>query len=155
MAVSIRLVQEREKAQLRKLLGDHLATMNAYADVGTDYRFFDLYWTETQTRWPYWICSDGHLVGFTLVNTWSPSGLGTDYSIAEFYITPEARRRGLGAQALIALTRQHPGRLELGILEKNAPALAFWPKAIERAGARDVSAACRANQIIYRFVMTA
>ncbi|MDO1584573.1 GNAT family N-acetyltransferase [Rhizobium oryzicola] len=154
MAVSITIVTQSEKAELRKLLADHLATMNAYADVGPDYRFFDLYWTETQTRWPFWICRDGAIAGFALINTWSPSGLGTDYSMAEFYIVPEARRQGLGAQALLALTQQHPGRWEFGVLEKNAPALAFWPKAIAAAGARDVATTSRGNQIIYRFLIT-
>ncbi len=41
-------------------IGNH----ECYADVGTDYRFFDLYWTETQTRWP---------IGSAAMNTLSAS----------------------------------------------------------------------------------
>jgi predicted acetyltransferase len=151
MAVRLVLVPETEKPALRRLLGDHLAEMNLFADVGTEYRYFDLYWTETSSRWPYWIVRQDEIVGFALINTWSPSGSGTDYSVAEFYICQEHRGQGFGRAALAALLRQHPGQWELSVLENNAPALAFWPRALASTGVHDIAEMTMSGEIVYRF----
>ena len=68
--------------------------------------------------------------GFALVNRWSPSGSGTDWQIAEFFVVRHYRRRGLGTDAARSVFARLPGIWEIGVLETNAPAIRFWTHAV-------------------------
>lgn len=46
--------------------------------------------------------------------------------IGEFFIEPEARRKGLGIEAVKALTKDWKGDVFLYILHQNMPARFFW-----------------------------
>jgi len=99
----------------------------------------------TSSRWR------GQPCGFALVNRWSASGLGTDFSIAEFYIAPAARRSGVGREAASRLLSARPGLWELGVLAGNEPALAFWPSVIAQVGADAPERIVADGEVIYRF----
>jgi GNAT superfamily N-acetyltransferase len=43
---------------------------------------------------------DGESIGFIFINQWLPSGRGTDYAVAEFYIAPRWRGQGHGTEAV-------------------------------------------------------
>lgn len=68
----------------------------------------------------------GRLAGFALVNRWSPSGRGTDWEIAEFFVLRHYRRQSLGTRAAHSVFAKLPGIWEIGVLETNAPAVRFW-----------------------------
>lgn len=149
-------VARSEKAELRRLLDPYLV---AHADVvdpqgrhgdPTDYPHFDAYWTDADRR-PFWVLVNGETAGFALVNGHSPSGLGCDASVAEFCILPRWRRAGTGLTAARAVFATTPGLWELQVYEATAPALAFWPRAIAAAGAREVSEISLADRRVHRF----
>jgi predicted acetyltransferase len=67
-------------------------------------------------------------VGFALVNE-TPSvhvRPGCRFRLSEFFILKRHRRTGIGRRAAQALFARFPGRWQLSILARNAPAIAFW-----------------------------
>lgn len=138
-----------DKPLMRRLVDAYGAEMAAYGE-GDPGRYFDAYWQEPG-RWPYVIRCDGVAVGFVWVNTWSPSGRGTDFAVAEFYVAPEFRRSGVGRDAATATFRAHPGQWELAVLPANVTALAFWTAAIAAAGSHDLERVDVDDRPIFRF----
>ena len=145
-----------DKAALKAFLDPYLIAHADLADPDrafgdpTAYEYFDLYWIEPERR-PYWVITDGQPAGFVLVNEWSPSGRGTQRSIAEFYVRPELRRRGLGLAAALAAFATHAGLWELQVYRANPAGMAFWLRAIEAAGARDWEALEHEDRVVHRF----
>src|SRR4051812_943089 len=99
MGIGTELASAAQKPLLRDFLSEYLAELERYGGSGAEYPYFDAYWLEAENRWPYIILRDGECIGFAFVNTWSASGKGTDFSIAEFYIVPQARDQGAGRDA--------------------------------------------------------
>jgi predicted acetyltransferase len=62
-----------------------------------------------------------------------------DYNLGYFFVARRFRGRGVGAAAFSGLLARYPGEWELYYLARNEVAAAFWPKAFERAGLRDVA----------------
>lgn len=151
MDLQLALAASAEKPVLRQLLGDCLVELGRYGEVDLAYPYFDAYWEAGEHRWPYLIRLGGRTVGFAFVNTWSPSGRGTDFAMAEFYVVPAARRSGVGRAAATDIIRRHAGQWELGIMAMNAPARRFWPAAIAAAGASALERVNIAGDTIYRF----
>jgi len=52
------------------------------------------------------------------------------YSIAEFYVVPSARGKGVGESAAKLVFRQFSGNWEVAQMETNIPAIHFWRKTI-------------------------
>ncbi|QUD90713.1 GNAT family N-acetyltransferase [Phenylobacterium montanum] len=87
---------------------------------------------------PYWrdpdhipllLRSDGHLIGFALLNAEAHSGRPTDRNMAEFFIVRKHRRGGLGTLAAHAIFALYPGQWEAAVARRNLAALAFWRRA--------------------------
>lgn len=79
-----------------------------------------------------WIVEGGERAGFAVVRTlpdW-PDETRMVASIAEFYVVPDQRRRGIGRAAVEELLAEHRRRgtalVEADILRDNEPAKAFW-----------------------------
>ncbi|MCK9487499.1 MAG: GNAT family N-acetyltransferase [Dehalococcoidia bacterium] len=79
-----------------------------------------------------WVLADGERAGLLMVRVlpdW-PDESREVASIAEFYVAPPFRRRGVGREAIVALLADHRARgtfeVEAGILALNEPARAFW-----------------------------
>lgn len=151
MSLKVRLSLTPEKSVLRNLLAAYLSELSEYGDVEIAYPYFDAYWNEGECRWPYVIYDSDQLVGFAFVNTFSPSGRGTDFSFAEFYIVPDARRHGIGRDAAKAILTAHSGVWELSVMSPNAPAQRFWPNAIGAAQVRQYERIEHEQETIYRF----
>ncbi len=156
MRVTLRPIPVADKpalaAMMRPYLEDHARTVDPegrYGPMG-DYPHFDLYWTEPERR-PYWIEADGARAGFVLVNRYSPSGLGCDAAISEFYVEPPHRRRGLGRQAALAAIATTAGLWELQVFRLTQPAMAFWPQVIGAAGPLSWERIPQPDRIIHRF----
>lgn len=90
-------------------------------------------------RWGYIITAAGHPAGFALVNAVSPTGRMIDFNMSEFFIARKYRRQNFGTRAVHDIFARHRGRWEVGVIQPNLGARAFWPKAIaQAAGATDV-----------------
>ncbi|HEY1328870.1 MAG TPA: GNAT family N-acetyltransferase [Casimicrobiaceae bacterium] len=81
-----------------------------------------LYWEDRQ-RVPYVIRLADADVGFALIREHMDARL---HEMAEFYVGPAWRRRGIGRQAVQDLFARHRGFWHLQILEDNWAARAFW-----------------------------
>ncbi|HVP60375.1 MAG TPA: GNAT family N-acetyltransferase [Myxococcaceae bacterium] len=145
---------ERLKAVDRALLGGlYDAYLEELVSFGASYRRRD------DGRWeyrpaggdwgldhlPYWLAEapehrvllfrvGRRVVGFAMIGLrpacWmSP---GTDACISEFYVRPEARRRGIGEAAARRIFQRWRGRWEVPEVAGNAPAIAFWRRIIAR-----------------------
>lgn len=84
-------------------------------------------------RWGYIIGAAGRPAGFALVNTVSPTGRDIDFNMSEFFIARKYRRRNFGTRAVHDVFARHRGRWEVGVIQPNVVARAFWPKAIAQA----------------------
>ncbi len=80
----------------------------------------------------FWIEADGERAGFIVTRTlpdW-PDDSTNVAEIAEFYVVPTLRRRGVGAGAVQAILADHRARgtrlVEAAILDRNIPAKDFW-----------------------------
>ena len=93
----------------------------------TVYPRLSLYWQDAD-RIPWLVRVDGEDAGFALVRR-HPA---TDFrEMAEFYIAPAHRRRGVGREAAHALFARYPGWWHLQVLDSNLGAQAFWRRVIE------------------------
>jgi predicted acetyltransferase len=108
------------------------AMMTPYLDELTTggltvYPRLSLYW-EDADRIPYLVRVGGDDAGFALIRRHQ----ATDFNeMAEFYIAPAHRRRGLGRAAAHALFARHPGWWHLQILDSNVRAQAFWRSVVQ------------------------
>src|SRR5581483_11227727 len=89
------------------------------------YPWFDNYW-EGPARVPFAIYVGASLVGFCLLRD-----TGTDWEIAEFYVIPECRRRGVGTFAVsdakeFCRTRGAYSTVTAGISPRNPRTIQFW-----------------------------
>ena len=98
------------------------------ADPDAPYAYFDLYWSEPETRWPFWLRADGANAGFALVRKEGPSGRT---QIAEFYVAPAYRRKGVGLAAARHVIARFPGQWQITQRELNASGIAFWHRVLD------------------------
>jgi predicted acetyltransferase len=106
-------------------------------DVGEDGRFGDEmeledYWTKPE-RSVWFIHADGKLAGFALLDNKTRSGKPADFVMAQFFVLRAYRGKDVAGRAVEQILNSHPGQWEIAIMERNAPALRFWPRAVARA----------------------
>jgi predicted acetyltransferase len=106
-------------------------------DVGEDGRFGDEmgledYWTKPE-RSVWFIRADDKLAGFALLDTKTRSGKPADFVMAQFFVLRAWRGKDVAGRAVEQILNSHPGQWEIAIMERNAPALRFWPRAVARA----------------------
>ncbi len=103
------------------------------------YIYLDSYWTEPD-RTPLLIRADGHLAGFALINAFAHSGLPTDFSIAEFFVSRKHRRSGVGQTAALAIIGARPGQWDIAVSRRNTGAQHFWRRVASSAARGEVEA---------------
>jgi predicted acetyltransferase len=114
------------------LLSDYIRELAAYdpslvtADGVYDYPVPEQYWTQPSHR-PFWLKADGEAAGFALVLR-APDGRT---EMAEFYVRPEFRRRGVGLFGARAVIADFSGPWELSEYLANPGSIAFWRKVLE------------------------
>ena len=122
-----------EKSHLRQLLTDYLEEFARLQGMPPRrdpeghvlYRYFDDYWRESG-REPFAVRLGQQTIGFCLLRD-----LDTRWQIAEFYIVPAYRRRGIGRRAvsLVKAYCRNDGRhrfLGADTQAYNPAARAFW-----------------------------
>lgn len=75
----------------------------------------------------------GRPAGFALIDTRSHRGGTVERNMAEFFIVRKHRHHGVGREAAGRIFALYPGRWEVAVVERNAAAQAFWPRAIGAA----------------------
>lgn len=150
MGINLLTANETKKSEVWDMLSAYLRELSQYGDVDLEYFFFERYWLDSD-RWPYIIVKDERTAGFALINTWSPSGKGTDFAVAEFYVLPEFRGTGVGKQAFSSLLRTRSGNWELSVMSNNEAGKAFWEKALAAAGVLLIERVDLDGQLVHRF----
>jgi len=126
--VSIRLAGPQDRPVIENLIQLYLYDMaDVFAfPVGSDgrfaYDFLDRFWQR-----PYLISWRGELAGFALVIDGSPiTGAEDRQFIAEFFVLRTCRGKGVGRAAFRDVLAANPGRWQIGVMERNTAASAFW-----------------------------
>jgi len=126
------LVSIEEKSALAAMMEDYIAEMAqiiAGVRVGQPYPQFDLYWSEPDTRWPFWLKVDDASAGFALVSRDTEAG---HFEMEEFFVIHEYRHRGVGLAAARRLIGRYRGRWTITQREGNIGAIAFWHRVLDR-----------------------
>jgi predicted acetyltransferase len=123
-------VPVEEKADLAAMLQDYIGEMAQLigADPDEPYPYFDLYWSEPDSRWPFWLTLAGAKAGFALVRRDVDA---ETMQIAEFFVTGSHRRQGVGRAAARRLIARLPGRWQITQREANTGAIAFWHRVLD------------------------
>lgn len=80
------------------------------------------------------IWSDGECAGFLIIGRKPNCHPDADFYIAESYILPSYRRKGIMSKAVSEFVRLHSGIYCLLILKRNHYAKAFWKKLFNSLG---------------------
>jgi predicted acetyltransferase len=126
-SLHVRIVPATDPAVIERLLGGYLEELLGSARV--DYPGLSLYWSEAN-RHPFVIEADGRIAGFALVRDVDD---GAIHEMAEFYVGPAFRRRGVGRSAAAMLFDRFGGRWQLQFAVGNAKARTFWQSMIPAA----------------------
>ncbi|MBS1902787.1 MAG: GNAT family N-acetyltransferase [Bacteroidetes bacterium] len=127
--ILLRPVEEHEVDHFWDLLQEYLGEDNGRVfsvpkneDGSYEYPYFDLYFQQP-TRFPFYVLQAEDIIGFVMVRE-----LADDfYYVAEFYVRPEARRAGVGREAMECVFSTFPEkRWLISVIRQNEPALAFW-----------------------------
>jgi predicted acetyltransferase len=154
MTAFVRMAKIDDRPIVRGQINDYLGELSALVSGKKTYPYFDDYWRDP-TRLPYLVEVASEPIGFIFVNRWSPSGRGTDYSVAEFYVRPEWRRHGHGLCAASQVLKKHPGQWELSFSNVNVKAKAFWFAVVAKIGATSCEVIHGPDMTILRFITDA
>jgi ribosomal protein S18 acetylase RimI-like enzyme len=121
MPVMVREASLDDREQLRRLLADYLLEFDGRTEP---YPYFDAYWHEPE-RLPFLVEADGDVVGFCLIRVRDGG-----WDVAEFSITPDRRRTGVGRAAVEAVADRARSagatHLQAKVHPDNLQALPFW-----------------------------
>lgn len=123
------LVPIEEKSALAAMMQEYIAEMAQFVPgvrVGQPYPHFDLYWSEPNSRWPFWQNVDDTNAGFALVQRDEES-----MQIEEFFVVRRYRREGIGLAAARRLIARYPGPWHITQRENNANAIIFWHRVLD------------------------
>jgi predicted acetyltransferase len=128
---SIRRAALSEQPLVRALLQPCFVELSRFPDDHPDpqdenglylYPYLDAYWREA-TRFPYLLLDGEKIAGFALVRH-----TGFEWEMAEFYVKPAFRRRGLGLTCATLIMEQHPGVWHIGFNRANVAGRRLWTK---------------------------
>ena len=132
MQIKTTFLQLEEKEHLKQMLFDYFNEIDASKIIETtnkrtlDYPYLNSYWTD-KGRFPLKIEFDNKMVGFALINNWVINKeFNADHSIAEFYIKPTYRKKGIGKEVAYHLFHKFAGKWEIRQSSKNHIAVLFW-----------------------------
>ncbi|MBN1644270.1 MAG: GNAT family N-acetyltransferase [Dehalococcoidales bacterium] len=131
MPFTVKPASLKEKTIIHTLIQPYLFELSRFPDEHAEYGnksgiylypYLDAYWQEKE-RLPYLLYSEGILAGFALVRK-----DGDHWEMAEFYIKPEFRRRGLGEYSAAVLFEKHFGLWKISYNKHNVASQNLWNK---------------------------
>lgn len=135
MIVEVRQARLQDRPAVESMLAQYLREMAALEghERPEDYPYLPLYWKEAG-RFPFLLMVDSDLAGFALVRRVDDES-GQHFQMAEFFVIPRQRRKGVGRRAAVEIFSRFPGRWRVRQLESNRGARAFWRRVIGSYGA--------------------
>lgn len=133
MKTEIIRVTEDRKATLANLLEKYLYEFSQYdkrqfSDDGLfGYKYLDNYFTE-DGRFAYFIYVDNQLAGFALLNKYHECDRPIDWSIAEFFVSYNFRRKGVATETVRQLFEKHKGYYHIKYYRNNTASVILWNK---------------------------
>lgn len=134
LKIEVTAASLEQEPVLANLLELYLHDFSDFHDleIGPDGRFgnqyLDLYWTDPR-RFPFLIYVNLKLAGFVLVQSISQSD-AAKWDVAEFFVMRGFRRRATGTRAALDVFARFPGPWQVRVMQSNAPACAFWSRAV-------------------------
>jgi predicted acetyltransferase len=129
---TIKISIEKINLEQKPLLAEMLKVMKHREDEA-DYVFphLDDYWTD-EDHIPYFITVNGEIAGFVLLDKyfWVLPRAKNNYGVAEIYVKPEFRRRGIARNVMFRIFEMYPGNWEIRPLDGSLAAQAFWEHTI-------------------------
>lgn len=134
--VTLAPIPDRELDEFLAWFDQYRRELEPFDPAGPDPHPLSRYWDalrrDPEAQELLWIEANGERVGFLLARGFEdwPATEDTVVDIAECFIAPEHRRRGIGRAAVEAMLARERERgavlVEASILPANADALAFW-----------------------------
>jgi predicted acetyltransferase len=115
----------------KSILVEMLKAMKHLEDGGED-RYLDGYWTKAD-HIPYFMLADGEIAGFILLDTyfWILPHEENNHGVAEIYVKPDFRLKGIARSAMFRIFELHPGNWEIRPLDGSIDAQAFWEHTLD------------------------
>jgi predicted acetyltransferase len=132
LTVDVREARVGDREVIAGLLDDYLHELAHHREFAAidsrRYPYLEVYFSEPG-RYPLLIWHKGKVVGFAFIR--DPVSTGLAWQLAEFYVTPDSRRTGIGRAAIAAIWRRFPGAWELQVQVRNTAACNFWTSCLE------------------------
>ena len=135
-ALDIRSAKIADKPLLAGLMQQYLAEFATFETVEQDadgnyvYPYLDHYWGDPN-RYPFLFHIADAPAGFALLRFEADPVTGQAVMhVAEFFVLPAFRRRGIGAWAAARLWDLFPGQWSLQVLRSNKNAYPFWKQVV-------------------------
>jgi predicted acetyltransferase len=127
MEIAVEKISEEEK----QILSQMLRAMK-HRDDGYEYEHLDDYWTN-EDYIPYFIRADGEIAGFVLLDKyfWILPKEKNNYGVAEIYVKPDMRRKGIAGAAMFRIFELYPGNWEIRPLDGSSEARDFWEHTLD------------------------
>ena len=134
MDISIIPVSKNEKEILRNLLEKYEYEFTQYEnkdvnEYGLYENNIDNYWID-KNKYSFFIKVDSMLAGFIMIDNHCYIDVGTEYSIAEFFVMYKYKRLGVGKYSINYIFDKFKGKWSISYAQKNKPALEFWNKMV-------------------------
>lgn len=135
MEVELKVIPVEKKEMLNNLLEKYNYEFSQYDQVPFDddglfhYPYLDQYWTETD-RHPYFIVVDHKLAGFVLLNRHEECDRPIDWSVAEFFVSYNYRRKGVATMIMEQIFARYKGFWHIKYHPKNVASERFWNKLV-------------------------
>ncbi len=92
------------------------------------YPWFETYWQEDESRWPFWMRNGEDVAAFAFVR-FDDNDL--TYEMAEFWVANQYRGQGLGDRLAKYVLLRFGGRWKLNQVKRNERAIAFWSRLLD------------------------
>lgn len=129
--VSIEKVSLENKSRLSKMIAVYLKELSKYRanQDNKEYKYLNLYFSRPE-RLPFFVKTGSSIVGFVLVILRDPLSDVKRHTIAEFYIKPKFRNKGIGRTTAKKIFDMFRGPWIIRQLEGN-PSRYFWEKIVD------------------------
>ena len=136
--VSLEVASPVDAKGLSELLEHYVSELSTVfaieADVDGRFRYdkLPLYLLQPDHRFAFFIRSGKDRIGFALATRESATNDAPEHlDVAEFFVLPTHRGRGVGRQAAFLLWDRFPGPWVVRVFQANVPALPFWRKTVQ------------------------